>query len=148
MTIQEGDPKMFLTVDGMDLNFVEGVPLMEAGLENVAIITLGTEANFALNKVARNGYEAVGSTFIEESKKAITANQIRIVEDAAERGFDFAVESGLIKAALAELVYAESVGYQIRITLTPPTGADTILVYSRNGENWVYQQSNIPLQTL
>lgn len=138
--IPQGDPKMFVSSDGMTLKFENGLPVMDDGLENISTISLGTEANFAFNKVAKNSEESVGSSFIEESLKAITKNQISVVEDAAERSFDWMIKSGIANSVTASMVYVRDYGYQIKIVITPPTGEDRILVYSKNGENWVNQQ--------
>ena len=138
--IPQGDPKMFITGDGMDIRFEGGIPVMDDGLENIVTISLGTKSGFALNKIASNGAEAVGSSFIAESLKSVTVDQIRILEDAAEKSLAWAVKDGLIQEARATVVAGER-GYELRIVITPPTGENRILVYTKNGENWVNQKN-------
>lgn len=137
----EGDVKMYLTSQGVDVKISDGLLAMENGLENIALISLFTEEGYALNVLARNGAEFVGSSFLKETRKTITRNQIKIVEDAAVRAFDWAVRDGLIKRAAANLAYYNSRGYELVVVITPPTGENQKLIFNKNGENWVYQQS-------
>lgn len=141
--LKEGDPKIFLTPDGMDLEFVDGLPVMENGLENVVAISLGSDLGFSFNRIATTGAESVGSSFIEESKKAITVDQLKIIEDAAEKSLAWAVSDGLIKSATAEMIYVRNTGYQLQITIAPPVGNNRILIYGQNGDSWVAQQIGV-----
>jgi hypothetical protein len=136
----QGDPKMILTDGGVDMNFVNGLPELDPGLENVALIALGTDVGFAGNKVAQSKPKRTGSTFIEESKRSITANQILVIEDAAEKAFTDDIEAGLLKSVSAEYLFISDIGYSLSITLTPPTGENRILQYNKNGENWIEQR--------
>jgi phage gp46-like protein len=141
--IKTGDPKMVLTPDGMTLEFVDGLPVIDSGIGNIATISLGTEEGYALNAVARNSAESIGSSFIEESRKPITLNQIKVLEDAAEKAFQWAIEGGLIASVSASIEYVKSTGYWLEIIITPPTDEKHILLYSRNGENWVEQKNQV-----
>lgn len=138
--IGSGDPKMVVSSNGMDVRFENGVPLCDTGLSNIVTISLGTDGSTPLNRIARNGSESIGSTFIAESRKPITQNQIKIIEDAAEKSFSWAVTDGLIKSAKASMNYVKHSGYSLTITLSPLVGQDQQLVYLKNGENWIEQK--------
>lgn len=139
--IDQGDPKMFITAEGMSLSFVNGMVVRDGGLENMATISLGTSLGYSLNSVASNGGESVGSGFEVEAQKSITRDQISIIEDEAVRAFDWAIQDGLIKSVTASMAYVDDRGYEVTIVITPPTGENRILVYGKNGENWVQQQN-------
>lgn len=138
--IAQGDPKMFLETDGFDIKFVDGLPIMDTGFDNVSLISIGTENGYAGNASARNSSEEVGSNFIEESRKSITKNQLKVIEDAAERSYDWMIDAGLAERVVAEMEYVSSFGYELTILISPPVGPDKTLVYLKNGENWIQQQ--------
>lgn len=135
-----GDPKMFIDPDGLDLKFIDGLPVMENGLDNLIAISLGTEVGYAGNSAARNSAEFVGANFLVESQKSITLNQIKVVEEAAEQSLSWMIDNGLASAITASMNYVRSTGYYITIIVSPPVGEDRELIFSQNGENWVIQQ--------
>lgn len=134
-----GDPKMFQTADGFSLKFEGGVPVMEKGFENSALLSIGTE-DYYQNPLATQAGDVMAGNFIEESKKAITINQIRVIEEAAKQCFLWMITDGLAKSVDAVMSNVTGLGYKIEISIVSPTDEKAILIYNKNGENWVLQQ--------
>jgi len=134
----QGDPKLFIDSDGVDIELVDGWPVMETGIENMAVISLFSDGPFAFNAVANGAIESAGSRFLAESRKSITVNQIKIIEDAAEKAFSPLIAEGIVKTVTASMEILNGI-YALTILVSPPVGEDRKLLFKRSGQNWINQ---------
>lgn len=135
-----GDPRIVLYPDGMDFDFLDGWPEVDSGLENSSVISLLAERSKSFDVIASTAIETSGSEFLDESRKSITVNQIKIIEDAAEKAFLPMIEDGVILSAVAKMSL-EGGRNHLTVVLTPPVGDRQELLFMRDGQNWVNQRS-------
>jgi len=135
--IYQGDPALSLTPDGADIEFVEGQPVMDQGLQNAALIAPMTEAGWCGNAIAPTA-EAIGSTFMSETRRPITRSQMDLIAKAG-------------KAAMADKAFGDvtveitnPTGAQISalFRISPPTQDVQTLLLSGVGANWQGQALN------
>lgn len=135
MDIFQGDPRLFLTADGSSLKFTGGQPVMDRGLENLALISLFTRQGWPGNDLLRDPGERVGSDFEEATEQPITLQALNDIRDAAEKA--------LINPAFGRVtvVVENPNSYRLNITvrLEPPGRDIKTLLISKNGLNWVAQ---------
>lgn len=137
--IDTGDPKMFFNESGFSLNYINGVPVMEDGIENTSHISLSTQKWF-LNVAARKASEVLFSSFETEAKKSITVNQLKLIESAAVRSFDWMITEGSAKSVSASISNVTGFGYKLTVSIISPTDEENVLIWGKNGTNWILQQ--------
>lgn len=125
----QGDPRLILTANGSTLQFVGGQPLMDRGLENMALISLFTGPGWCGNQLIPT---PIGSTFEYECDQPITRQQLNRIRNAAE----IALDSPLFGGVTATV--RNPTGHRLEITiLIRRTGA--ALQLSKEGGAWGYQ---------
>jgi len=137
----QGDPKMILTEDGSNFVFPGdgGQPLMDAGLENAALISLFTEPGWAGNVLFQDPDEQIGSGYEAAGRATITLSNLNDLENEAELALKW-----MIRKKIASRIKASSgnPNGNVRITeivIEPPgKDAETILL-TKYGENWINQ---------
>jgi len=133
--IYQGDPKLTLDCDGADIPYKDGQPVMDRGLENLALISLFTEDGWSGNALFRDPAEQVGSGFMEAHRQPITLSALNEIRDAAEKALDsdvFGTVTAVTTNPRAEVVQTE-------ITIEPPGKDVQTLLISKNGLNWSAQ---------
>lgn len=128
----QGDPKLFMTPDGVTLSFLGGQPVMDRGLENMALISLFTAPHWCGNTFLTS---PVGATVEEEANQPIVRQTIQRVRSAAEA----ALRHKAFGAAVVEV--SNPTGYQLSIlaTIQPPGSNPEELQYTRYGATWAAQ---------
>ena len=127
-----GDPKLYLTENGADLNYKGGQPVMDCGFENQANISLFTSKGWCGNTLFD---EKIGSDFIKETKKPITLQMLNDVVDSAQKSLVYSA-FGEIKT---EILNPTGTGLNVVNTIKP-VGQDSFTIsLSRNGLNWICQ---------
>ncbi len=129
----EGDPKLILTVDGADLVYRDGQPVMDAGLENNALIALFTELGWVGN-VLLDDDQQIGSDFESQARGTLTLSKLADIENAADR----ALSSDLQKLTENNAEITNPIGNQLnmQLRLAPPGEDVNLLLTSKNGLNW------------
>lgn len=79
-----GDPRLTLSPEGADLTYVDGQPVMDAGLENYVLISLFTRPGWCGNLLLSPA-QRIGSDFEEACAKPITLTGLADIANAAER---------------------------------------------------------------
>jgi phage gp46-like protein len=147
--IYEGDPRLYLSPDGLYLDFRGGQPIMDAGLENTIIIPLITrnkakysQKSWVGNLVFPNRAVHIGSDFEEGLEQPITISSLEDVKQRAEKALQFMIDSGLASEIIVEV--ANPVGYrtEISILVRPPNLPEFELLLVKNGINWVVQRKD------
>lgn len=136
--IQYGDPKLYITNDGVDINLIDGFPEMETGLENTSVIAMYTKSGYPFNAISDNEIEKAGNDFLEQISKPITKNQIIVVQDAAEKAYAPLISEGIIRSVQATISLENGV-YSLSIILTAPTGENQELIFKKYGQLWINQ---------
>lgn len=130
----EGDPRLILTVDGSKLNFVNGQPTMDQGLENMALIRLFTSPGWPGNALLPVN-EQIGSDFEMSTRAAINLDTLNRIEDAAKRALIDPV-FGDVTVEVSNPVHFR---IDVKITIQPPVQDIKVLLVQKNGLNWLAQ---------
>ena len=133
-----GDPKLILTEDGADLVFRGGQPIMDQGLENLAMISLFTQRGWVGNFLIDQIDEKVGADFEVTAKKPITLSTINDMRQSAED----ALKNPALGKVEAVVTNPNSNFLDVEILIHPPGEDSGKLVLTRNGSNWISQKLN------
>jgi len=126
------DPRMILTSNGSRLQFINGQPLIDDGLENLALISLFTSPGWCGNKFLS---VKIGSDFEAECNKPITRSQLNRIRTAAERALKCDAFGRVT------VTVRNPVGHRLEVVaLLEQTGRE--LVLTRIGQSWQFQATN------
>lgn len=130
----QGDPRLILGPDGAYLQFVGGQPLMDAGLENLALISLFTAPGWCGNTFM-NLNSQIGSDFEAACDQPITRAALNQIRNAAERALKHSAFGQV------DVTVTNPDGYRlsIQIRITPPGSNPQEILLQKNGGNWKYQ---------
>lgn len=136
--IYSGDPKIVLTENGAKLVFKGGQPVMDQGLENLALISLFTSPGWSGNIFFQDINQQVGSDFLTISKQPITLTMINDLRQAAITTLNNPAFGNIT----VNIENPNSYRLNVTITISPPGQDIQTLILTRNGENWLLQNSN------
>lgn len=136
--IYSGDPKIVLTENGAKLVFSGGQPVIDQGLENLALISLFTSPGWSGNIFFQDINQQVGSDFLTISKQSITLTMINDLRQAAI----VALNNPAFGNITVNIENPNSYRLNVIITIEPPGQDIKTLILIRNGENWLLQNSN------
>ena len=128
-----GEPKLFLSADGANISVRSGQPVMEQGLENIALISLFTEEGWFGNQFLRIG--KVGSRFVRSARAPITISSLN---DVRQAGLD-ALRGNVFGDVSANVSNVSGQQLKVEFFITPPTGPDEQLIIERITGNWLAQ---------
>ena len=134
--IYSGDPRLFLSENGSRLIFRGGQPVMDRGLENLALISLFTGRGWVGNVLFSDIDQQIGSDFEEAAKQPITLTMLNDVAQAAERALDNPAFGNVI----VTVENPSSNRLNVTILIEPPGQDSRTLILSRNGDNWIAQK--------
>ena len=134
--IFSGDPRLFLSENGSRLIFKGGQPVMDRGLENLALISLFTRRGWAGNVLFSDIDQQIGGDFEEAANQPITLSMLNDVAQAAERALDNPAFGNVI----VTVENPNSNRLNVIILIQPPGQDSKILTLSRNGDNWIAQK--------
>lgn len=134
----QGDPALRLTNNGATLTYKGGQPVMDAGLENQAQISLLTRQGWAGNLLFADVAQQIGSDFEEKTSAAITLSGLALIENAAENALD----SELFGTVTAEASNPTSSRTNVVIDVQPPGQDTATILLAKNGQNWINQAAN------
>ena len=145
MTIQkpspyQGDPKIYIDENGADLRFVGGQPVMDAGLENSATISLFTDLGWWGNDLVTADAEKIGSEFESIASQPITSTSFADTESAAADALAWYTSIGLAESVDVEASNPSARKVAVTVQIVPPAGDTLILQSIKNGINWINQK--------
>lgn len=140
--VYEGDPAVNITLDGAEMTFVGGQPVMDGGLENAAKISLFTDENWVGNILYQDPAEQVGSTFEAENKKAITADSLTDRRDAGNKALAWMVSEDIASDVQTEISNPTAKQIDATFLIQPPADSVVELRLSNNANNWKEQAQN------
>jgi phage gp46-like protein len=123
------DPRLIMTSNGTRLQFVGGQPLMDDGLENLALISLFTSPGWCGNRLLKM---PIGSDFERTCNQPITRQSLNSIRNAAERALNTPVFGQVT------VTVANPVGHRLEITARIERGGRELRL-TRNGQNWEFQ---------
>lgn len=130
----QGDPKLYLTPDGVNLNIIGGQPVMDQGLENQATLSLFVGEGWWGNDVLPDANK-LGSDFEETAKGSITLTKLNDIRQSGINALQYEA-FGKIEG---EVLNPESSQLKTIFTISPPGGDVQSLILTRNGQNWINQ---------
>jgi phage gp46-like protein len=133
-----GDPKLILGPNGSRLQWSGGQCLMDQGVENAVQISLLTEPDWWGNSIEDNPNRRIGSNYLKETRKTITANSIPNIDKAAVA----ALNDPLFGEVTSEAVNTEAYRIDNLIGIKPPGSDQQQLLINKNGANWINQKLN------
>jgi hypothetical protein len=134
----QGDPAIQLTENGATLVFKGGQPVMDAGLENVAQISILTGKGWAGNTLLPVESQ-IGSDFEERAANdPITLNSLASLEKILESSLD----SDVFGTVTAEMNNPKSYQLEAAILIQPPGEEQQEIILTRNGQNWINQAND------
>lgn len=135
----EGDPKIFIGADGAYLEYRDGQPVMDEGLENHDVIALLTTPGWVGNDLFDEARQ-VGSDFEAIARGPITLSSLNDTAKAAER----ALAADIAETSEVEVAVANPTGSRldVRIVRRPPGGDLQAFLLTRNGAAWINQVNN------
>ncbi len=131
----QGDPRLVLTENGAKLIFTGGQPILDAGVENLALISLFTMRGWAGNVLFEDPNQKIGSDFVTASRGAITLTSLNKIRDAALK----ALTNPLFGSVEVEVTNPTSYQIKTDIVLKPPGEDPQALTLLKNGINWIVQ---------
>ncbi len=133
--IFQGDPRLILGVNGSRLQFTGGQPLMDQGLENLAMISLFTSPGWPGNDLLSDPNQKIGSDFESSTHQPITLQALYDIRDAAVK----ALSNPAFGIVTAEVTNPNGHRIDVRILIQPPGQDIRTLLLTKNGLNWQAQ---------
>ena len=129
-----GDPRMLIGVQGADLDYEGGQPIMDQGLENQALLSLFTAEGWCGNLFLPPA-SRIGSDFEDTCHAPLTLTSLTAdIPNSAQR----ALKSDLFPDVKVEVTNPSSWDLKITITLGP----GKVLTLDRRGMLWASQATN------
>ena len=135
MSIYQGDPKIILTEDGATLKYVGGQPVMDDGLENLALISLFTQEGWAGNDLFNDTDQKIGSGFELSTQQPITLQALNDIRQAGEN----ALKNPVFGQVTVTVENPNSYRLNITFRIEPPGQDVKKLLVTKNGLNWTAQ---------
>jgi|GEM_PF-1965699 len=133
-----GDPKLVLTPNGSKLVFKGGQPVMDQGLENLALISLFTKKGWAGNAFIADPDKKIGSDFEETANQPITLTSLNAIARTAEKSLD----NPAFGKITVEVTNPNSYRIDAILTIETPGSDIKTLILTKNGQNWINQNLN------
>lgn len=131
----DGSPAVYLTLDGADIVFKGGQPVMDDGLENQALIALFT-GDWIGNALFADPKRHIGSAFEASADQPITLSALADVEREAKAALQAKDAFGNVTAEARNPV---SHRIDVEITIEPPAGDAQELKLSKYAGVWQNQ---------
>jgi hypothetical protein len=128
-----GDPRILIGPAGADLDYEGGQPVMDAGLENQALLSLFTRPGWCGNVFLPKA-EQIGSDFETTAEAALTLQGLADIQNAAER----ALKSDLFPELAVAVTNPQS--WDVRVVAT--LGPGVALTLDRRGMLWSAQAAS------
>ncbi len=136
--IFQGDPLITLGPNGSRVHYTGGQPILDQGVENLAIISLFSKPDWVGNALISNPDQQIGADFVEAANQPITIQSLTDVEQSAVRALD----SPVFGRVTATATNPESDRLNVRILIEPPGQDSATIILTRNGLNWQAQATN------
>ena len=137
--IFQGDPYLTLGENGSRLHYIGGQPVMDQGLENLAIIALFSGEGWAGNALIRDTDQQLNTgRFLKATRQPITITSLTDVEQGAVADLSNPA-FGRVTATATNPI---SDHLRVIILIEPPGQDSATIILTRNGLNWQAQATN------
>lgn len=136
--IFSGDPKIYLTENGADMQFQGGQPTMDGGLENAVLISLFSDVWFA-NVLFNDPAQYIGSKFETSTKQAITRSSLIDMQNAVEKDLQWMIDTRLATTVTARVTNPRHHQINLVVFITPPGSDIEQILLTKHGLNWINQ---------
>lgn len=128
-----GDPRILIGPNGADFDYEGGQPIMDAGLENQALLSLFTRPGWCGNTYLPAAQQ-IGSDFEDTARQGITLATLADIGNAAER----ALKSNLFP----QLAVTVSNPVSTNLRVVASFGPGQALTLDRRGMLWAAQAAS------
>jgi phage gp46-like protein len=135
----DGEPRLVVTENGTTIEIHGGQPVMDAGIENAALISLLTDPGWWGNQFLEADYRVGDSTFGEVCTGTLTKTTFVKAESEAKRALKWMVDEGIASEIVASVSNREGLGVDAEVTIVRPGGEQDEIALRRFGENWIRQ---------
>ena len=141
MTIDrtQGDIKLILGEDGVDIDLRGGQPIMDTGIGNAVILSLLTEGGWApdglLEPTAR-----FGGRFMAETRKPLQASRLAALQNAAIADLEWMMAEGVASNIQVIVRNPEHRRLEVAVMVWPPGQDAQVVLLSKYGQNWTSQE--------
>jgi phage gp46-like protein len=137
----QGDPKMYLDENGSYLDFRGGQPVMDAGLENAANISLFTrdDPKWGGNVLVTDPNEKIGAKFEKIASGTITVQTLNDTRDASEKALTWMINAGIAGEIIGQVSNPTGSRMQTAVLIRPVGDDPIVLLATKNGANWQAQ---------
>jgi len=136
----QGDPKIFITVDGAEMVVQGGQPIMDGGLENAALISLLTDEGWYGNYLIDDPNQHVGSRFLKTIKGVVTLTMLVDSTNAMGQALQWMLDSGIASEITPIVRNPEGTMLEAEVVIEPPGRDAQKLLFTKNGSNWIVQK--------
>jgi phage gp46-like protein len=140
--IYQGDPRVIMDADGSDMPFVGGQPIMDQGLENAALMSGLTDADWPGNAILTNPAQKFTSKVETVAQQALTLSNLNSLSAAWRAALQWMIDTNIAASIDATTVNPVGSQRETTIVITPPSGETEIVLLTQAGLNWIAQQQN------
>jgi len=142
--VWDGEPRMCMVDGGVDWEVRGGQPVMDAGIENWALISLFTESDpyWWGNYVLDGEYRLGDSNFVAILKDSITRTGLIDADKEVRRALELMKEKRIASEIKAELAINEQGGLDLVVQVYGPVSTLLNLLIQKHGLNWVMQATD------
>lgn len=136
----QGDPKIFITIDGAEMVVKGGQPIMDGGLENAANISLLTEEGWYGNYLIADPNQHIGARFLNAVKQAVTLSMLVDSTNAMGLALQWMIDTSVASKVTPLVRNPEGRIIVAEVTIEPPGQDIQKLLLTNNGNNWIVQK--------
>lgn len=137
----QGDIAVKITPDGAKMNFIDGEPVRDAGLENAIQISLFTKPGWWGNDLIRDTNQQIGSNF-ERQRVVIDIQTINEITNDFNNAVQWALDVNLISKFDLTITNPNLNYIEVDSKFYPPGQDIQELLFFSNGINWINQATD------
>lgn len=134
----QGDLKLLLTEEGVDLDFNGGQPTMDPGLGTAVILTLLSASGWAGNALLPASQQ-VGGNFEEVINQPLQLSTLVKAENTAKTDLEWLIKAGVAEDVRVTVSNPVDNFIEVVVLVIPPGGSAQEIQLTKNGENWILQ---------
>lgn len=138
----DGEPLILVTVNGTTFEFRGGQPVMDGGMQNWAIIGLGTKPGWWGNHLLEKENQIGDSDFDDVIKSTITQSMLVDAEKEARRALKSMIDTGVASRIEAIIEPQSGFGVNFIIKIYKPDSTIETLFFQKYGGRWINQATD------
>lgn len=139
----QGDIAVKITDSGAKMQFINGQPVTDQGLENAVLISLFTKRGYWGNSLISEESKKIGSDVEVTSLEPIVSIQsVNNMTNAIDIALKWMTDTKLSQDNDITVTNPSSSNLRATIKITPPGRDSLTLLFLKNGLNWIAQAQN------